>query len=458
MKIFKLAVLAGLMIVGLASTAMAEITVGGSIATRYDMFHNMDLNDTTAVDSKNFFNSRIMLNVDAKVTEGLQGFVEIDTATDLWGQPGTAIVNPFSNAGNGVVGSNPSYFDHNGNNMAIRQAWVNFMVPGTPVGVKIGHQGFALGHGIWLDTTRYGSDGILVYAKPMDSLLVAGAYAKGAEGFTNVFPTSMAVTNASVCDADFYAVLANYSFMENNTAGVHVSYVTDGNTFGGNDLWATNVGLVADGTMGMVTYKAEFDWLHVNLKDVIAVGTDFTNDGYAGILGASVNVNPVTVGVEAGMGTGGNINENAGIGSLGYFTPYNITSYNYAFIYNDKVGQDVTGAGNGLRGGNGFGTGHGGFGLANTMYAKLSAKAAPMDRLKAGMDVLYLRAHNTVVAGQSKNLGWEIDANVSYKLYDNLTLNVNGGYFIAGKWYAYGAAALPTDNAYALETSLVMKF
>lgn len=448
MKIFKLAVLAGLMIVGVASSAMADVTVGGTIATRYDMFHNMDLNDATTPDSKNFFNSRIMLSVDAKVTEGLQGFVEIDTATDMWGR--SANLDFFTNTNKGT------YFNRNGNNMMIRQAWVNFMVPGTPVGVKIGHQGFALGHGIWLDTTRYGSDGILVYAKPMDSLLIAGAYAKGSESLSSVNPGTGSYTLAgSNSDADFYAVLANYSFMENNTAGMHVSYVDDKSFTGtgtANDLWATNVGLVADGTIGIVTYKAELDWLHANVRDGVALGTDFKTDGFAGILGASVNVKPVTIGVEAGMGTGAKTTDN---GKGAYQTGYNITSYNYAFIYNDKVGQGIGGTG----GGGGFGTGYGGFGLANTIYGKVSVKAAPMDRLTAGMDVIYLSAHHTTIANQSNALGWEIDANASYKLYDNLTLNVNGGYFIAGKWYEYANAAVnKTDNAYALETSLVMKF
>ncbi len=75
-----------------------------------------------------------------------------------------------------------SAVNYQGESLRVRQAWINFMVPGLPVGVKIGHQPLALGHGISLDTHRDGTDAILVYSKPIPDLLVAGVYAKVVEG------------------------------------------------------------------------------------------------------------------------------------------------------------------------------------------------------------------------------------------------------------------------------------
>ena len=179
MKKLVLALAIGAMIMGFASMAAAEVTVGGNAEIRYDLWKNINLNSSAATSqTTNFFDERVMVNVDAKVAEGLEGFVEFDTDNLNWGQS--------TNAGNipTYLNSEMGMYSQNnrgdggpyGGTIGIRQAWINAMVPGIPVGVKIGHQPLALGHGIWLNTSRYGSDAILVYSKPVPALLLAGAY------------------------------------------------------------------------------------------------------------------------------------------------------------------------------------------------------------------------------------------------------------------------------------------
>ncbi len=174
MKKLVLVLAIGAMIMGFASMAAAEVTVGGNAEIRYDLWKNINLNTGASTSqTTNFFDERVMVNVDAKIAEGLEGFVEFDTDNQNWGQPN-----------DGFASNVPTYLNHQfgstggvqGAAINIRQAWINAMVPGIPVGVKIGHQPLALGHGIWLDTHRYGSDAILVYSKPMPALLIAGAY------------------------------------------------------------------------------------------------------------------------------------------------------------------------------------------------------------------------------------------------------------------------------------------
>jgi hypothetical protein len=165
-------------------------------------------------------------------------------------------------------------------------------------------------------------------------------------------------------------------------------------------------------------------------------------------------MNVVTLGAEAAYGSGNKTGDPAIIYGIlsgpsygtvfddakrtgrkdhAYATPYQLSSYNYAYLYNDKIGQGPYGVGGGM----GFGDGYGGFGLANTTYVKVSADFAPMDRMKMGMDVLWLRASNAIIPGQSRSLGWEFDANMSYQIYDNLKLDIMGGYFLTGPFYAY---------------------
>lgn len=535
MRKFMLAVLAGMMVVGFASQAMAEITVGGSIETRYAIWSNLTLNNGLAGDKNNlsgtqtFFDSNLKLHVDAKITEGLNAFIELEQDNTPWGNASNprrffnhyVNENDFFYADEGPFTSSDRKGSKN-NGIGVRQAWMNFMVPGLPVGMKIGHQPLALGHGIWLDLHRYGADAILLYSKPMPELLVAVAYAKGLEaspvtplnrnaklsshpagpywysqpttgqttatfttisGITTVTRTESPVAhpeNENIAgagsDFDFWAALANYTWMENNTAGINVSYAHDnsnwiGKFFDGafagpnlnfakrNNIRAMNVGLVADGSIAGLNYKAEADYLYVSVDEfgnaLVPGNGDYEVSAWAAMAAADYNLmNMVTLGVEGAYGSGNRTGDPAIIYGIlsgpsygtvfddakrtgrkdhAYATPYQLSSYNYAYLYNDKIGQGPYGVGGGM----GFGDGYGGFGLANTTYVKVSADFAPMDRMKMGMDVLWLRASNAIIPGQSRSLGWEFDANVSYQIYDNLKLDIMGGYFLTGPFYAY---------------------
>jgi hypothetical protein len=504
MKKLVLALAIGAMIMGFASMAAAEVTVGGNAEIRYDLWKNINLNSGASTsNTTNFFDERVMVNVDAKIAEGLEGFVEFDTDNFNWGQQNSPL-------------NIPTYLNHEQGvgTIGVRQAWINAMVPGIPVGVKIGHQPLALGHGIWLDTHRYGSDAILVYSKPMPALLIAAAYVQmSQDGPTNLanmnngafgrlgagltFPTIfLSKDNANVhSGANAYAALANYTWMENNTVGFNATYVRDDGSLStvlGSDhrIWATNAAIVADGTIAGLTYKGELDWLHTDTENVFGPELSYIVNGYAAMLGADMKLmNVANVGAEVAYGTGNSANEpnifynpggtngavftgNSRHQDSAYYTPYNSTSYNYAFLYNDKIGQGPLGSGGGF----GFGDGYGGFGLANTGYVKVSAAFTPTDKMKIGIDGLYLRASESLLPGQSRDLGWEVDGNVGYKLYENLSLDVTGGVFVPGAWYAFQGHAPavanpdiltdPTDPsspvkrnvAWGMETKLSMKF
>ena len=230
-----------------------------------------------------------------------------------------------------------------------------------------------------------------------------------------------------------------------------------------------DIGIIADGVIGPVNYKAEVDYQNMSI-DFLGTRRG-VNNSWAAMVGGGMNVmNMVNVGAEVAYGTGTNPNkENGfsavdpitgqGIGNRTYQNPYGTTSYNYAFLYNDKIGQGPFGTGGGL----GLSDGTGGFGLANTGYVKVSASANPMAKLSVGADVLYLRASEPLFVGQSRSLGWEVDAHADYKIYDNLALNVTGGVFLPGQFYddwskVIDGAPSEASTAYGLETKLTCKF
>ncbi|MBI5189549.1 MAG: hypothetical protein HZA22_02580 [Nitrospirae bacterium] len=511
MKKFVLALLVGIMTVATASIAVAEVTVGGKMVTRYETWSNLNLQEgADSYTNQNFFANRVLLNVNAKLADGVEALIELDGATDRWGLDPQYTTNLAT------------YLNHNDKSLSIRQAWMNFMIPGLPIGMKVGHQPLALGHGIWLDTSRYGSDAILLYSKPMPELLLAAAFVKGAEAF-GFAPARANIANRygggafvapgqtptgstpgagsrSTSDADFYAALANYTWCENNTVGVNFTFVSDNATIGApgsatatrdGDITATNTALVFDGVLSGITYKGEFDWLHVNVESILANTKDYQIDAYAAMLGGSMKFSNVTVGLETAYGSGNNRSDvnlfyNPGSGSVvattlntagnaadmdhAYYTPYNSTSYNYAYLYNDKIGQGPLGSGGGL----GFGDGFGGIGLANTFYVKLSGGMPVTEKVKVDMDVLYLSAAKTMTHAQSHDLGWEIDGHVGYELYSNLKFDLNGGYLFTGDYYEFeghensfastitqdgtSSGKLKTDDAWGATAKLTVKF
>ena len=121
--------------------------------------------------------------------------------------------------------------------MNIRYAYIDFMIPKTPVGIKIGHFPVVLGHSIWADTSYWGSDGLLIYSSPIKELMIGLGTLKGFE----------TATNSERADADLYVLMANYTFIPKNTAGFNASYITRSggkNNILGNTYWS---GLSADG-------------------------------------------------------------------------------------------------------------------------------------------------------------------------------------------------------------------
>ncbi|HTR45522.1 MAG TPA: alginate export family protein, partial [Thermodesulfovibrionales bacterium] len=105
-------------------------------------------------------------------------------------------------------------------------------------------------------------------------------------------------------------------------------------------------------------------------------------------------------------------------------------------------------------------------GLCNTKYIKLGANADLMKDLNGDLGVYYLRADKRFngVAGlagvttDSKDLGWEIDASVKYKIDRNLTYWVEGGYLFAGDFWKSVTAGRNPDDAYSVRHGISLSF
>jgi hypothetical protein len=329
--------------------------------------------------------------------------------------------------------------------MEIRYAYIDFMIPKTPVGIKIGHFPVVLGHSIWADTSYWGSDALLIYAMPIKELMVAFGTIKGLE----------TASNTDRSDLDLYALLVNYTFMPKNTAGLNISYLLktgDANNASSATLAADikfwNVMLTVDGALDFgLGYKFEVDKQFGKVQNTeLSTSSDIKGSGLAFLLGASYGIGEIAeVKFNAAYGSGDKYN------TADKFEGYmSFNNYGYTVVYEDIVGQKTAASTLGI----------GDFGLNNTMYINIGAGATPMKNMSVGLDLYYLRAAQENYSGQKKDLGLEVDLNFGYNIYKNLKWTFLAGYFMPGSHYDAlpGTDTVKGDNAWAFEQVLSLSF
>ncbi len=456
-----------LMLFAAAADAFAETSVGGTIDVRGRWRENNNDLNRDEYGSTALWEQKVNLWVDAKIAEGLKGYVELQSAgADGFQTWGTSRTNTDT-APNSLLNENRAL-----SYMEVRFAYIDFMIPKTPVGVKIGHFPVVLGHSIWADTSYWGSDGLLIYSSPIKELMIGLGTLKGYETASN--------TNRT--DADLYVLMANYTFMPKNTVGFNASYIhrsgaangnalpnaywsghsADGAAFNAiNDMKFWNIMLALDGALDFgLGYKFEVDKQFGKLDDTEAAGVaDLKGSGLAFLLGASYGIGEIAEAkFNAAYGSGdkcatwsgtatGDACSTTGDKFEGYLS---FNNYGYTMVYEDIVGQKT-----------GVSTmGSGDFGLYNTMYINVGAGVTPLKDMSVGLDIYYLKAVKERYYGQKKNIGWEVDLNFGYQIYKNLKWTLLAGYFLPGNHYkaVNSTDTVKDDAAWAFEQVLSLGF
>ncbi len=468
---------------------ITQITIGGEVRVRGDWRNNVyDFNkDAVSNGDASFYDERVRLSVEAKVTPNTTGFIQLETASastaqgrpdyDYWGS--TQAPNQVGTRGTVQVGNNKE------GDMAILQAWILHQgsgLLGVPALIKIGHMPITIGTGLFYDHSYQGDDAILLGVDPIKGLHIIAAYADqyqsgtpatntGTTTLTGASNPTIGVANNSVAQSvgnnnniQSYVLLVNYDPNKDDHIGLDVTYFNDTNNglsglsangLGFNSLSPNNAGsIVAPGTFsasgdihfwnvglngktniaGFGLY-AEFDQQFGTLNN--NGGTSITNQGGMATLqnldfrgraakaGANYTVDPVKLGIEWAYGSGDQKSTDKDIDT--FVTSQGQTQH-FTYVYDYRT---VNAAGN-IQGG-----------LQNTWYLKGSANADITKSLAAELSFYYLRAVNNAAistgvfytAGTSKSIGEEVDARINYKIDRNLTYFVEGGYLFAGNFW-----------------------
>ncbi|MBF0467028.1 MAG: alginate export family protein [Nitrospirae bacterium] len=397
-------------------------------------------------DHASWYDTRVRIGLEAKVSDAITAMVELES------NMGNNITDVYTwGSASGATGSYQAGNAKRGD-MRLRQAWIQYT--GKSFGVKVGHQPLVLGNGIFLDHSTDGDDVIFLSAKPMKNFTIAALTAKLKEGNVN-----------SPDDTDLYSLLGIYTSENFNISG-DVSFLNDqsfNDTTSKTHLF--NFGLRADYTLSALTLRGDvevqagtIDW---------NVGNSGRFKGWALLTGVDYKVGPAKLTLEYGYGSGQAKDDPNRSDIKSFANSQNTEEPGYAYVYDYHVANACTGL-NGVTSGSN---------LCNTMYIKGGVSVELTKSLTGELYGLWLRAPQDTYMydGQpSKNIGWEIDAKVAYKIAKNLTYWIEGGYLFTGSIYdrvktetfTYTNPSITPvatyeytrDNAYALRHGILLTF
>jgi predicted porin len=461
-----IAVLAVLALTLVASVAMAEVTVSGSVDIRSRLQNNQDTvssgTGATKVDGTLNPNAdrfrttedRFRINIDAK-NDNVKGRITFENDWEQWGtQQNSTSGGLLSGIPTGIE-ARPGQSTAS-NRFGIREGWIDFTIPGAgPAHVKVGHQFLQLGNGWFFRSMKYGSDAWLVGLPGKNT--IAFVDVKAHEG-----------TPGAHDDADAYVLLDNFKIDDTKTVGVYIASIQDTRglafTAGFNNAYTAatgttatlpgaprpsfqegaqnTIGLWFNGKLGPMNLAAELDF---QLGDLTPSGGGAKSKfkGKQVVLQANMPIDPLSVNATIGYGSGDDPNSSSN--DIKSYIPFLDADPHYTFIYEYFAKTACFGLKN--------------TGFCNTTAFNVGAGYAISKNVSVQLDYWMLQATEKVSlngAALSDKLGSEIDLVLKFKLYDQLTWNWQFGRLMAGD--AYKNAQGKVDDVDAIQGILSYKF
>ena len=414
-----------------------EITLSGKILVRgwyvgnvtsvkdaaNDLYNGMP----TDTNAQAFYSTNVNLMVDAKVTDNVRGFLEIETASTgnhnsglyYWGNYDT---KPYAD-------------------LLLRQAWIQYTGSGllnVPSGIKVGHMPISLGEKQFLNNERFGDDAILLWTDATKELHLAISTLKLNEGDVALHAD----------DVDGYFALLTYMWDKDNTAGLNYTFVHNDS----DKINLHNIGIHGNGMISGLTYAAEGD---IQFGDAEYEGNGFKTKfrGWGVFAKLAYMVDPVNLRAAFAYGSGdkdSDIRDNKDSEFETLMGPdygYTARLVHYTQIYERTV-QSASSHAYPIN--NSDGEQNRNTGIANTTYYNIGFDVDPTKELSLSLDGFYLQASKTP-SGQNDHIGEELDFKGTYKIARNLSYFVEAGAFWPGKFYTTGSN-LPFDGTFPKKT------
>jgi len=440
-----------------------QITLGGELRFRGFYGSNIDVKDegyygteiltykdlltdtsisVSVPKSKNtsYYDYRVRLNLEAKVTSNTTGYIELESGdftkdNVVWGSA--------------VGGARGVY--NNGNtkesNVTIRQAWIQYQgtgLLGVPAGIKVGRQLVKLGYGLFYDHTYFGDDAILLFVQPMKELTLAAFHIKWSEGKNTLNDDATGYGILAAYAGKGFGLSADIAYVDHQKFGYIIIDAREG--FAPLHLW--NIGLrgnVDDIAGTGLNFKADVEFQTGKVD--LPFGEDLKLRGWAAMAGLDYKFKtiPLSLTLEYAIGSGDKESTDNKVES--FITALGQEQH-YTFVYEYFAPSGCDFLNNSRTG------------LCNTQYVKFGGAYDITKDLKAELYGYWLRAHRAVsINGHTpdKDLGWEVDAKVTYQIDKGLTYFVEGGYFWPGDAYKLPDGR-DADNAWAVRHGIQLRF
>jgi hypothetical protein len=422
MKKFYVVLLVVIAMVFVSSIALAmDVTVGGSVQIRSRNFNTMNFDKDAKLNQVDT-QERVIMDISAK-SDNVKGKISLWNDFEDWGRLETNQGNGFGSSTSTAVVSNTSNTTQGttAGHFGFKEAWLSFDLPGIPLNVTAGHQYLQLGNGWFLQNKHFGSD----------AWVVANVTGPNTLAFVNIKVAEGSAAIASD-DADAYALLDVFKINEDMSVGFDFADVRVRPT-----IELQNFSLNFNGKFGIVKLMAQGD---IQSGKITGGLTEPKFKGYEVVFQGNVGMDPVTINFLLAQGSGSKATDT----DVKAYVNFLDINPRYTFLYEYKL----PGAGGAV---------HQGF--TNTTAASLGAMFAASKSLGIGLDFYWLQATEKITNGvgeESNELGYELDAKLNWKLYDNLSWNWDFGYFKPGK--AFKTSAGKTDAAMGAQGILALKF
>jgi hypothetical protein len=444
-----------------------QVTIGGEIRMRGDTRHDTsDLNRNVSggggfgSGERIIFDSRVRLNVQAKLSPNTIGFIQIEAAGNgLTGENTDWGGNGDGSTGCRSFGGSQRCGEYKVAPMNLQQAWLQHSgsgLLGIPAYFKIGHQPVTIGQGIFYRHTLFGDDAIIAGITPVKGLDLSVAYVKMSEGITGT-------PRMSSDDQDLYSFLVNYAINKDIAIGADVSLLqTQNNAISANvksNLW----NIAANGKANVSGFKLNGEIAFQTGTQKYPTYNDWSFNGFAGNIGVKYTFAPVTLGLDLGYGSGDRKADN----KISTFqtSQAHVRKYPGTLIFEYWLNTPAGGYSGGLQ---------------NTMYAQLNAQAEVMKGLVLSPSVTFIKAArkaygvtnngaaNATPANNSYNscgidvqssyVGTEVDLGLTYQIDKGLRYFVESGYLFAGNFWKGATGRNKISDPWAVRHGIVLSF
>jgi hypothetical protein len=407
-------------------TYAAEVKINGIWNAKAYARDNYD-GDDDSDDSSQYVTQRQRLYFNIIASENLKLVYKNEIDME-WGDT-TPTVN--RNQGGGLGGDSV--------NLETKNVYLEFMVPDTPVKATLGLQGITLHKG-WFISDDIGAARFDMNFDPI-SITTYWAGVNGLDG------------GDSVSSDDNWQLVASGAYKAENLD----ARLTLGYERGPNDLTSADTPESDDLFLVMGELNMSFDMFSFfviagkNFGEVKSDGAGGDNDykGYMVDAGVKFALDMATIRARAFLASGddeGDFEDDFQVMSGATMSWAELMSDGYTYDANPGAALASIGGAN----------------KPSNMYAiNVGADFKPTDTTTIKLDVYYVgMMEDRTIAGEDEDeIGVEIDARLTQKIYDTLSMTVIGAYLLAEDGYGAGAAATNSgDDAFQVGVGLDFKF